>query len=454
MSITTPLAFRSQYDRITAGEWLAQITLCLAPLIAHIIIGIPSPVYLHRTSPRWHDSMGFYNPTTILWRYFATADRALRAKNWKPIDMAATNSRFWTSHGWDGSEEMMEKSKTFCTRVPPKAHARLLSRGALESGIIFIQGVQACIDLSTTIGEGSWQPSIATVFYPLALFGFLRMPAAYWLSEDGAYADTTSYKLAPRIENEGLGYEMGPVKTEPLIRTELLHYTEYATSYNSYPPSNWRGWITRVYFPSSVLGIMSLSMFFFNFLISNDWKRPITALTEASLFCFLSVTSAAILGFYGIKDKTRTTIIPCIQSLWYKIYTVLLFIGGTLLVTFAAIETRKTPCGIFTTLRDVYPCTSGSYFHPLEAVQLVTQTGPANSTAYPFGGIYKGLATENGTNVSVFALDGWCSGELLESVRIKTRETVPPNSTNWLHAFPSSPNVNITFPENWKPIHF
>lgn len=53
--------------------------------MVHIIVGVPEPVYLQRALPKWHDIIGFYNPTTILWRYFSLVDRRIRAKQWKRL---------------------------------------------------------------------------------------------------------------------------------------------------------------------------------------------------------------------------------------------------------------------------------------------------------------------------------------------------------------------------------
>lgn len=106
-----PLSSRGQDESISPSDWLAQFTLCLAPLVVHIFIGVPVAVYLHRNEPRWHDMIGFYNPTTIIWRYMAITERRARAKQWKAIDMGATNTRFWDGKQWDGSETMMEKSR-------------------------------------------------------------------------------------------------------------------------------------------------------------------------------------------------------------------------------------------------------------------------------------------------------------------------------------------------------
>jgi len=44
-----PLLYQSQH--ITFPEWLLLWTLCLAPLIAHIVAGTPQPTYLSHRRP-------------------------------------------------------------------------------------------------------------------------------------------------------------------------------------------------------------------------------------------------------------------------------------------------------------------------------------------------------------------------------------------------------------------
>lgn len=94
MLLILPLTLRSESESLPLSEWLSITTLCLAPLIVHIIAGVPDTVYLQPDPPRWHDLMCFFNPTTIIWRYLALADRRIRSKEWKAVDMAASNVEF------------------------------------------------------------------------------------------------------------------------------------------------------------------------------------------------------------------------------------------------------------------------------------------------------------------------------------------------------------------------
>src|SRR5579871_1490129 len=115
MANILPLNDGPSGEPITLNEWFSLITLCLVPLVTHIVVAIPTIVCLQAKRPRWHDKIGLYNPTSILWHYFAIADRRIRSKDWEPYDLAAANIYFWVDDGWDGSEKRVETSRPFCT---------------------------------------------------------------------------------------------------------------------------------------------------------------------------------------------------------------------------------------------------------------------------------------------------------------------------------------------------
>src|SRR2546430_12965099 len=135
--------FTPQSSDIMLDDWIALLTLCLAPIVMHIVAGAPSTVHLHHQPPAWHDIICHYNPTSILWRYFTILDRRIRAKTWDSADMAASNASFWTEHGWDGSETMTEKSRKSWTRLPSHARVNFFSVSAAKTIIVSLQGVQA-----------------------------------------------------------------------------------------------------------------------------------------------------------------------------------------------------------------------------------------------------------------------------------------------------------------------
>lgn len=104
--------------------------------------------------------------------------------------MAITNTVFWVDGKWDGSKQMITKCRPFLTQVPHKTRISFISKSAVETLIVTLQGAQAIWDMVSTI----WQVetfthaiALPTLFSPLAIYGLLRLPAALWLTEELAY---------------------------------------------------------------------------------------------------------------------------------------------------------------------------------------------------------------------------------------------------------------------------
>ena len=107
--ITPPkVIFTYQSEKITFVEWFEMFTLCLAPLVAHIAGGVSAVTVLGSPSqkPSWTARLPHFNSISIIWRYYAIADRRVRALDWDKSDMAACNAVFWNGEKgrWDGSE--------------------------------------------------------------------------------------------------------------------------------------------------------------------------------------------------------------------------------------------------------------------------------------------------------------------------------------------------------------
>ena len=132
-----------QSNHLTFNDWVLLFTLCLAPLIAHIVAGVPPIVYLSQDRPTWRQKLGLYNPTTIIWRYFSITDRRLRAKHWSAAALSASNVYFWTRVGWDGSDALVRKSQAYCVSFPQSKHATLISWSTVKTIIVTLQGADA-----------------------------------------------------------------------------------------------------------------------------------------------------------------------------------------------------------------------------------------------------------------------------------------------------------------------
>lgn len=399
--MTLTVGFTHQSQQIGLSEWITLLTLCLAPLIAHIIAGVPLPTYLHNERPHWHDRICLYNPTSILWRYFAITDRRVRAKSWNSVDMSASNALFWTACGWDGSEKMIERSQAFCTRAPSSKHIDAISASAATTIIVTLQGVQALYDLLGSILKGyqySNTVAVSTIFFPLATFGLLRLPAALWLTDDYAYRNTEELEMAPVIASEA-DLELISYPTANLQSTTGLLETSYDSPVERFhPPHSWRGITVRLFFLLIILGLYAVSLL----LLVSPWSPAANIFTTTTNFTldlfyqvFLSI-SLVTMAAYILLGRSTTTIIPCICSRWYKIYTCFLFAAMLIVITIAALETRRTPCGRYTTFDKAYDnnyelCGSSTYVN-------------AASVNTVFG-----LAVRVGKGIiRVSSINGWC----------------------------------------------
>jgi hypothetical protein len=470
-----PLSIRSPSESIELSDWFLIITQCLAPLLVHILVGIPSAVYLHSSRPSWHDKVTFYNPTTIIWRYFVIVDRRIRAKRWNAFDMAASNVRFWTGDRWDGSEYIMERSKLYCTRVADTPRIKFNSQTTVETAIVAVQGMQAILNLSKGFA-GGWQVSIATMFFPLALIGLLRLPATYWLSEEATYTDHRSIvgierpaarnpdddtysdyrttldgeKLllgSPSSDTSSLASKASP-STKPLLTIRYSLEPNDTPPYIAHRPNSWRGWLVRIFFLTCILALASLSITltlpFLNFW---DIFMSITAYLQAWFYSFMLVSTFLIIAKYANDEEaTTTTVIPCIHTLWYKIYTGILFLLMLIFILFAALETKKSTCGSFTTFPAPFGvCPTGGRFLS-SAIEVSRPDGPNGSliSTQFFDGIYRTVNNGSSLTTRFIPFNGWCRGSWTDG---KAEFTLPDwrlvNDTDWFQVLKEASGLEI-----------
>jgi hypothetical protein len=320
---------------------MSLLTLCLAPLIAHILIGAPSPTYLTLDRPAWHERICHYNPTSILWRYAIIADRRIRATDWDRIDLAATNALFWTEKGWNGSEEIIEHSRPRCIQMPDKSRVSLLSRDALKSVIITFQGLQALILLFGSQFDWSGPQFIAwlgvdTIFFPMALFGLLRLCSCLWLTDEFSFASLDDIRTslpAESIYYKATSFELSAA--EPLLFGPQ-RFRE---------PSFWPSRLFRLTYLILLLGLLALAIWFI-LPVQGGFCTTTSFLVDLFYLGFLTVTITIYIWYFGLR-QTTSTVLPCISSAWYKIYTGIVICFGIVLTIIACIETRKTDCGVF-----------------------------------------------------------------------------------------------------------
>jgi hypothetical protein len=339
----------------TFPEWVTLFTLCLAPLIAHIIAGTPPVSYLARNRPTWIDTLCHYNPTSIIWRYAAIVDRRLRATRWCPSDLAATNAIFWTTKGWNGEESMVISAMPFQIQVSQKSHIDIFSITMLKTVIITLQGCSALYSLtgglagsiptSMNVAMGS---GMDVIFFPLAILGLLRLCAAAWLTEDFAYMCLDDFPHKSSQHNDSYNEDGFPLFNTADDVDPWLVIPPKAETYFRAPNSAWISCAFRTVYLLICIGIWSFALVS---LIPQPGSSGLYSVTSflTNLF-YLSFLTISIFTYaiYFLRGKTTTTIIPCISSSWYKAYTILLMATILVLVIISAMETYREPNGLYT----------------------------------------------------------------------------------------------------------
>ncbi|KXJ85892.1 hypothetical protein Micbo1qcDRAFT_220216 [Microdochium bolleyi] len=339
-------------------EWVTIFTVSLAPLIAHLAAGTPRPSILTTRSsrrPRWHDSICVYNPTSILWRYAAIADRRIRAKYWSVEDIAAANALFWFCEergGWNGTEQMIIASLPYCTELPLHARAELLSWETIKTIIITLQGMQALATLANfnKIIEGrstGAQDSVLNVFSPFTLIGLFRLCAAGYLTPTG-YAYTARDNVFDgydRLAHSAtvLDNELG---TSAMAVSARYHSTKYIPSI-----------LFRCTYMLLLFSIWTISLLRGTPAMPSSnpvWERTTTTMLSGCFYLFFTSCTCALLAVYFWRGDTRSTIIPCAGKVWYKIYTVVVFAWMVTIFVVACCETLKMPCGVYSSLGEDY----------------------------------------------------------------------------------------------------
>ena len=278
--------------------------------------------------------------------------------------MAGNCALFWTGNGWDGSEEMMLKSRAFCTRIPSLRRISFVSVSMATTVIVTIQGIQSVYSPLQGYSDGNYAFGLAfdTIFFSLAFLGLMRIPAALWLTEDFSYADINRIQRRAGEEMEDL--ELEAVSTKSPARARTLSDIGLLAADSAllispeeifYPSNCWRSMIIRVIFLTPLVGSLALSTAYIG-QSQPGYGNFFTGTHLVLILFYLAVTVGAVVTFmiYFWKGNTGDTVLPCIGQTWYKIYTgVLIFLAVAAMVV-SGLETRKTKCGTYTTMRPYY----------------------------------------------------------------------------------------------------
>ncbi|KAF2998056.1 hypothetical protein E8E14_005712 [Neopestalotiopsis sp. 37M] len=357
-----PIHFGGQ--NIEVPDWFSDFTLCLSPLIAHIVSGAPRPSHLACSRPKWHDRLCLLNPISIVWRYAAITERYIQTRDWQPEDIAVANAVFWTPQGWNGDKVMRWRAIPYMSYKPQQNRVEYLSVEMLKTIILFLQGVQAVtaiVGCYTSTGDLTSFDTISGLFLPLGIAGLLRVFAAPWLTDDFNFGISSADADRPLPSpNER--------QTTPLLLEdngfEYEKYENYLIS-KTFVSRRWRCAMLRLLFMIPVVGSWGLSFIYLTPWIGSYGVKGIytaTAFVFGLYYMFLTLPMLLIIGYYFCKGPLETTIIPCISRSWYKVYSVALALFTIVLIVITAVETRKTVCGKYTShaIGSQHPCATGN----------------------------------------------------------------------------------------------
>jgi hypothetical protein len=383
-------AVNYQSKGIPFPEWLAQFTLCFAPFAAHLLTGVPEYVVVSYQRPPSWTHINFFNPMTIVWRYVMIADRRLRRKNWAPEDMAASNAAFWTGSEWDGSEKIMLRSRAWMTACPPRHRISFLSVSMVGTIIIAMQGVQAIYQLCQIIWTKlSPIQALPDIFIPLAVGSLYRLPAAMWLTGDfgydgwkreGTLLQSVSRPSSPRPDtltvnenawiNTTLGYKpvtnrndrrysesswpLPPHTIDTEVKSIDSAWRDISPENHMHPQTHWKSTLFRLSYILSLLAIVVV--FGLGHLVA---QKDTVTVASLILVHFLYISFCLVLLilsiYYFLSRKATSVLIPCFNSTWYTVFTIMWYLYCLVCIVINCIEMRRTSCGVYTT----YPLSAG-----------------------------------------------------------------------------------------------
>jgi hypothetical protein len=377
LSATPVVLFTHQSQHIRFQDWYQYLTLCFAPLVAHVIAGVASPTVIPPDSkePSLSALLPHFNPISIVWRWYAIADRRLRARSWDVTDMAASNAVFWDSQQarWDGSEETMLRSREWITRKPGPSYVPLVSISSLTTVVLTLQGVQSSFIIFALLRPNStyhFGQGLPNVFIPLGCIGLMRLPAALWLSDDHCSLDVPetagfsgNHVAVPIMEEAGNPLlELDPRTSKPTtatatrISTFQSHISEPTTSIESrlHPTNTPVALLYRIWWFLSVTGLVGGSAVSTSHMLwGSSLTFPYISLSHllvSVMYFMITAATVLITDTYILLGRTQSTVIPCIHATWYKVFTAVLVAMCIVATVVSALETRQLQDGNITTL--------------------------------------------------------------------------------------------------------
>ena len=188
----------------------------------------------------------------------------------------------------------------------------------------------------------------------VAFLGLLRLCAAFWLTSDFSYTST-----AEDIKHSSSLMLVWNWAVS-LDSLQLLHIDQLAAVAS--PLQGTDAWFRSTSLLSKVFRTIFIAFFsggciigvLLSFVsIPGRIPSPLSTTSLLGLFTTLysGVLAVLLYTYHSTRHGCRSTMIPRINSPWYKAVCGLYFILLAILLILSAIETRRTPCGTYTTSR-------------------------------------------------------------------------------------------------------
>jgi hypothetical protein len=258
---------------------------------------------------------------------------------------------------------MAQKSREYCVALPDNTHATFFSGITVQTLIVSLQGADALYILVIGLyqsGEFSASAilSVGTIFYFLAIFGLLRLIASFWLTDDFSYVNpedlqadqATLIAEEPKSNGSSGKTQLSKVRSPPNYESFDIPESRMREDYMS--PNAWQSRLFRVFFLLPIIGLIISCIIYLAPPIgarSSNYGYSFSQFILILFYLFFLVASTIIYMVYFVRGHTATTVLPCVSSVWYQLYTGVLLALALVLVIITSIETRMTACGYYAT---------------------------------------------------------------------------------------------------------
>jgi hypothetical protein len=193
--------------------------------------------------------------------------------------------------------------------------------------------------------------NLESVFAPLAVASLVRLLPAMWLSDEWGYRtlnntmdDSDRLISHPRrslaVSSDLRDEQRNSFTTEEIDKADCMH-----------PQSYWPAVLLRVLYLFVWL-CFTAYMAICQVTTVGELLSPYplaSTIVDHLLYLFLCLMTFFISLFYIAIGEGNNTVMPCIGTFWYTAYTIAWYIGAVAVVVIRGLETRRTPCGVYTT---------------------------------------------------------------------------------------------------------